>query len=93
MGSLRRLPGGTGPSHDLFLALRDLHLRAGEPSMRVIARSTDALCHDTVYRVLTGPKLPRWGALELVVEELGGDVETFRELWISARLAAEEEHA
>jgi hypothetical protein len=68
-------------------ALRDLHLRAGEPSMRLIARRTQALSHDTVHRVLVGPVLPRWGALELVVEALEGDVDTFRLLWISARRA------
>ena len=29
--------------------------------------------------------MPGWGPLELVVDALGGDVETFRGLWISAR--------
>jgi hypothetical protein len=58
--------------------------------MRAIARSTGALSHDTVHRVLTGPTLPRWGPLELVVEALDGEVETFRALWISARRAMEE---
>jgi hypothetical protein len=59
--------------------------------MRAIARSTRALSHDTVHRVLTGPDLPRWGSLELVVEALHGDVETFRMLWVSARRAMEQD--
>lgn len=85
MGQLRRLPEAAGPTHDLLLALRELHLRAGEPSTRVIARCTHALSHDTVHRILTGPGLPRWGPLELIVEALDGDVEAFRLLWIAAR--------
>jgi hypothetical protein len=70
--------------------LRDLHLRAGEPSVRAIARATHALSHDTVHRVLTGPTLPRWGPLELVVDALGGEVELFQGLWIAARRAMED---
>lgn len=88
MGRIRRLPEEPGPGHDVLVALRELFLRAGEPSMRSIARTT-ALSHDTVHRVLTSPELPRWGPLELVVEALHGDVETFRGLWISARRATE----
>ena len=91
MGRLRRLPEAPGPSHKVLAALRELYLLEGEPSMRAIARSTGALSHDTVHRVLTGPDLPRWGPLELVVEALHGDVETFRRLWVSARLAMEQD--
>jgi hypothetical protein len=90
MPHIRRLPGTPGPFHDLLSELRDLHLRAGEPSMRAIARATRALSHDTVHRVLVGPALPRWGPLELVVEALGGDVERFRDLWLAARRAMED---
>jgi hypothetical protein len=73
----------------VLVALRELYLLAGEPSMRKIARATGALSHDTVHRVLTGPDLPRWGPLELVVEALHGDVDDFRRQWVSARLAME----
>ena len=38
----------------------------------------------TVGAVFTSPRLPSWGLLELVVEALGGEVETFRELWRAA---------
>jgi hypothetical protein len=89
---IRKLPEDTGHSRDLLMALRELHLRAGEPSMRAIARSTGrAVSHDTVHRVLTGPELPRWDPLGHVVKALNGDVETFRALWISARHAMEQD--
>lgn len=79
------------PGLDLLAALRDLHLHAGEPSTREIARSTgDAISHDTVHRILKGKGLPRWRPLELVVKALGGDVEDFRALWVAARRAMEE---
>lgn len=93
MRRLRSLPRDAGPVHDLLFELRDLHLRAGEPTMRAIARATGALSHDTVHRILTGPVLPRWGPLELVVEALAGDVEVFRGLWLTARRAMEQDDA
>lgn len=87
MGQLRRLPESAGPVRDVLAELRELHLLAGEPSMRAIARSTGALSHDTVHRVLTGPGLPNWRPLELVVKALNGDVDAFRERWAAARRA------
>jgi len=83
---IRKLADVTGPCHDLLATLRELHLLTGEPTTRAIAKRT-ALSPDTVHRVLTGPALPRWGPLELVVEALNGDVETFRQLWVTARRA------
>jgi hypothetical protein len=91
MGRIRKPPTAPGPVGDILLKLRRLHLLAGEPSMRAIARSTGALSHDTVHRVLTGPALPRWGPLELVVGALHGDVEAFRGLWVAARGAMDED--
>jgi hypothetical protein len=85
MGQLRWIVLPAGPHRDLVEALRELHLQAGLPSVRAIARLTAALSHDTVHRVLVGAALPSWGPLELVVEALGGDVEEFRVLWMSAR--------
>jgi DNA-binding phage protein len=87
MPGLRRPPDTSGPAHDLQVALRRLYLVAGAPSVRDIAKKTGALSRDTVHRVLTRPGLPRWGTLELIVEALGGDIETFRILWIAARRA------
>lgn len=81
----------SGSADDILLKLRRLHLVAGEPSMRAIARSTGTLSHDTVRRVLNGPALPQWEPLELVVRALNGDVETFRGLWVAARGAMDED--
>ena len=81
------MPGSAGPGHDLLVALRDLHLHAGEPSLRDIAQATrKEISYDTVHRILKGKGLPRWRPLELVVKALDGDVEKFRALWIAARL-------
>jgi len=43
----------------------------------------------TVHNMFRGPRVPKWGFLELVVEELRGDVGEFRRLWQAARLAEE----
>ncbi|MFF2542125.1 tetratricopeptide repeat protein [Kitasatospora sp. NPDC058063] len=76
-----------GALADLTMRLRELHLNAGEPSTRRIAAGTaGAVSHSTVHQALTGRRLPRWGALELIVEALGGDPEEFRAAWKSARL-------
>lgn len=89
MGQIRLIHVPYGPHRDLVRGLRELHLRAGLPSVRRLARVTGALSHDTVHRVLVGAKVPTWGPLELVVEALGGDVEEFRRLWMSAQRRAE----
>jgi hypothetical protein len=90
---MRKLQTAPGAAGDILVELRHLHLRAGEPSMRAIARLTGAISHDTVHRILTGPDVPQWGPLELVVEALHGDVELFRELWITARSTMDEDRA
>lgn len=75
------------PLTDLTARLRELHLDAGEPSTRRIAAQTaGAVSHSTVHQALAGKRLPRWGALELIVEALGGDPDEFRTAWKSARL-------
>jgi hypothetical protein len=84
---LRRLPDTSGAARDLQVALRRLYVMAGAPSVRDIAKETKTLSRDTVHRVLIRPGLPRWRSLELIIEALGGDVETFRDLWIAARQA------
>jgi hypothetical protein len=88
MRYVRKLPEPVQPSpcHDLLVALRELHLHAGEPSTRAIALSADrGISHTTVHRILTSEDLPRWMSLQLIVRALDGDVETFRALWLSAR--------
>jgi hypothetical protein len=89
MPQVRRVQIPDGPHRDLVESLRELHLVAGLPSVRWIARETRALSHDTVHRVLICAGVPTWGTLELVVEALGGDVGEFRRLWVAAQRGLE----
>lgn len=71
--------------------LKKLRLRSGKPSTREISRLTGkAISHATVSNVLRCVQNPRWGQVELVVEALGGDTETFRPLWVAAEEAQEQ---
>lgn len=87
--ALKRNPTPAGSITHLFDRLHELHLDAGEPGVREIATGIGrgVLSYTTVHNVFRGPKVPRWGHLELIVEQLGGDVEEFRSLWKAARLA------
>ncbi|MFD0854293.1 hypothetical protein ACFQ07_18790, partial [Actinomadura adrarensis] len=89
MASIRRKDVPPGPIRDLFDRLNELHFRAGEPSVREIVEGIGkgAISTSTVYNSLAGPKVPKWGFLELIVERLNGSAEEFRELWQAARLA------
>ena len=40
--------------------------------------------HTTVSGAFSAPRLPAWGLLELLVEELGGDTSDFHRLWLAA---------
>src|SRR5206468_12195727 len=84
-------PTPFGPVSDLFDRLHDLHLAAGQPSLRQIATKIGrgVISSSTVHNMFRGPRVPKWGFLELVVEELGGNVADFRVLWQAARLAEE----
>ena len=83
MGALPRPDVPPGPQRDLVEALHGLHHRAGWPSLRVLAREVGC-SPTTVSAVFSSPRLPSWGVLELLVEAMGGDVEEFRALWVSA---------
>ena len=66
MGTLPRPELAPGPHRALVDALHDLHHRAGWPSLRSLAR--DAGCsHTTVSHVFSQPRLPSWGAVEVLV--------------------------
>ncbi|RUL90860.1 toll/interleukin-1 receptor domain-containing protein [Verrucosispora sp. FIM060022] len=69
----------------LFTALRELHVRAGEPSSRTIASAIGGTSHTTINLALKGPKVPSWPILAKLVEYLGGDSDRFQELWIETR--------
>lgn len=68
----------------LFDVLHELYLAAGAPSVRAIRERIGSLSHDTVHRVLAGPAIPAWPAVEAVVRALDGDVDRIRVLWMGA---------
>jgi hypothetical protein len=73
-----------GPIRAFFDGLHRQHLLAGEPSTRELARET-AYSHTTIHKAMRGPRVPRWGLVELLVEALGGHRDQFHELWVAAR--------
>ena len=82
MGALPKPRLPDQPAQALFDALHELHHRAGWPSLRDMAREVGC-SHTTVSGAFAGPKVPRWGLLELIVETLHGDVERFHQLWVA----------
>jgi Golgi phosphoprotein 3 (GPP34) len=80
----------TPAAHSLFQALRDLHLEAGEPSCRDLAKKCGPgnISHNTVNQILRGQKLPRQPHLEVLVHAMGGDWLRFKALWCEARKEA-----
>ncbi len=89
MGSIARRPTPPGAITHLFDRLHLLHLDAGEPSLRRIVAGIGrgVVSYSTVYNALSGPRVPAWGFLELIVVELGADPAEFRPLWLAARRA------
>ncbi|MEV6643014.1 trehalose-6-phosphate synthase [Amycolatopsis sp. NPDC051371] len=87
--ALKREPTPAGAITELFDRLHDLHLDAGEPGVRQIATGIGrgVVSYTTVHNVFRGPKVPKWGHLELIVDQLGGNPEAFHVLWRAARLA------
>jgi hypothetical protein len=74
-------------AHLLRAALRALHVRAGQPSTRVIARGIGSISHTTVSQTLRGDRVPSWPLLSKIVLGLGGDEDEFRDLWAATRHA------
>ena len=89
MGAIKRVPTPAGPIKELFDRLHALHLAAGQPSVREIATGIGRgmVSPSTIHNMFRGPRVPKWGFLELVVEELYGDPAEFRILWQAARVA------
>jgi tetratricopeptide (TPR) repeat protein len=81
-----------GPLADLFDELHRLHHQAGWPSLRKMAAEVGC-SHTTIATAFSGPRPPRWGLLELIVETLGGDTERFRAGWLAATQADADEVA
>lgn len=75
----------------LFAELAALHLAAGAPTVRELAATISdgadkyQVGHSTVHGLLRGARAPRWPLLEQMVIALHGDVEHFRQLWMTAR--------
>ena len=88
MGALPMPEFPPGPQRDLLHALHELHHRAGWPSLRRLARAAGC-SPTTVSAVFSSPRLPSWGILELLVEEMGGDVPEFHRLWLAASTPAD----
>ncbi|GAA3879746.1 hypothetical protein GCM10022243_50500 [Saccharothrix violaceirubra] len=69
--------------------LRDLHLRAGAPSMRTLASSAD-MSHTSAHDALNGKRLPSWSVVANLVRALDGDVDYFRDLWNRANAPSDD---
>ena len=76
-----------------FEALRELYLRAGEPSSRSVAVAIGGMSHTTVNSALRGTRLPTWPVAAKLVTHFGGDVDQFRPLWVEARETPREDIA
>jgi hypothetical protein len=89
VGAIKREPTPPGPITNLFDRLHALHLAAGLPSVREIASGIGrgVISPSTIHNMFRGPRVPRWGFLELVVRELRGDTAEFRGLWLAAQQA------
>ncbi|KRF32415.1 ATP-binding protein [Nocardioides sp. Soil805] len=89
MGALPRPDLPPGPRRELNDALHDLHHLAGWPSLRTLARET-GVSHTTVSHVLSTPRLPTWGVVELLVEALHGDRDHLHVLWLDASTSGDD---
>lgn len=95
MPGFKRAPLPPGPLSDLMHALHQLHLHAGQPSLRDLQRDIGgrgATSHAAIHKVFTGSSLPTWERLERLVEVMArrarrdetAEVERFRTLWAQA---------
>jgi tetratricopeptide (TPR) repeat protein len=87
VGALPKPDLPEGPVRVLSDRLHELHHRAGWPSLRLMAREVGC-SHTTIAAAFSDRRVPRWGLLELIVETLGGDAETFHGWWLAATGAA-----
>ncbi|NBE84111.1 hypothetical protein GVV04_24725 [Micromonospora sp. NEAU-HG-1] len=87
MGRLTRPFVPTGPVADFYERLHDLHVAAGQPSMRRLQRLTRAerwptgINPTSIHAVFVRPRLARWEMVREIVRVLGGDVDEFADLW------------
>ncbi len=72
------------PAGVLATTLRDLHVRAGRPSLRTIARAVGGISHMTVSDALKGRRVPSWDTVRRIGLYLSGDEETLHFQWVAA---------
>jgi len=96
--SIIRPPNQSPQAVALFNALYELYLDAGKPSLRTIARDCGkgVISYNTVHKVLSGPGLPKYGHLEVIVAQLSGDnedtIKHFKKLWTEAQRVEDRYH-
>lgn len=64
--------------------LKELHIRAGKPTIRMLATST-SYGRTTIHDAVAGRRLPTWEVAKALVDALSGDVNMARELWMAAQ--------
>ena len=86
MPPISRDPTPPGPVTKLFERLDRLHLAAGHPSIREIARRVGRgmISSSTVHNVFRQSRVPSWDYLEKIVIALHGDTAEFLDLWQAA---------
>jgi NB-ARC domain-containing protein len=91
MGRLTRPLVPTGPLADFYEQLHELHLAAGQPSLRRLQQLTRApgrpagINPTSIHAAFVRPRLARWEVVGEIVRALGGDVDAFAALWRQAR--------
>jgi replicative DNA helicase len=99
MAHVRQPDLPAGAACDFFSALHELYAAAGRPSTRRLEAAVGgATSHTTLHKALAGPKVPGWGATEVLVEGLAlsarrdqqAVVERFRSLWGAATTLVDE---
>ncbi|GAA1945801.1 helix-turn-helix domain-containing protein [Kitasatospora viridis] len=68
-------------------ALRQLRLRAGQPSFRAMAGATGAISHTTLHEAASGTRLPSWPTTRSYVQACGGSEPEWHERWLAAAQA------
>lgn len=88
MTAITREPTPPGPITELYDRLDELHLKAGMPSMRMIATRAGrgTISSSTVHNVFAfrHSRIPRWPFLQEIIKALSGDTAEFLALWQAA---------
>jgi len=88
----QRVWGDANPLQAFMKRLHALHVFAGKPSMRELARDSGridggaAISASTVHKALNSGRLPRWATARTLVRLMGGDESEFHGLWIAASI-------